>query len=594
VLSIKLFDKNLNEIPVFNLTTPIEIFIKRSEKMMNLKKCIFFDEEITNWNTTGCETQEIGEYIICSCIHLTDFSLGKYNPISLFKDILSIVADAWIINDFKVFLQIKFSNAYMVYVFLVILIIYMFALRTAIKKDLRDENDLFVFQIEEEPQLCSNVDILKKLELLKEMVDRNEVEMKVTALKFLQFKIESSLSERREIIIDNGQILDNNKLNASVDLNRNSFSYNNSSNKSIKGSFVLDKDRTNSWLGVKNEKIGVIQKVIGKIIKNKEGALNEQTSDLNCESDDFNPQKENKDNNHQEIELQNIQIADNPKENNDTSKKENGFFELELNQEDESKNESDKTNQFNIKVSIDGLNIRILDEYVDHKNFIMNLYNDENQELKQEIDKFFSIERKKSIKSNKEAINIIKSDSEIKRDSIKTENTDLEKANSSAFKIDFNSFNSNLNNEDNKNSILSSKIPCKNTILDEKDFRNDELIINRECIEDSFNNSSSFRKNSKIMLIEKIPEELKSQVINPEDDVQVRIKNYKFIRYFLILKHFFNNNYRILCLIYYSNMPFSKTNFLTLIFSRIIVTLGVGTMLSLRFNPVTNKSIEVI
>lgn len=602
VISLKLLDKDFNEIPVFNLSTPIEIFIKRSEKMMHLKKCVFFDEEITNWNTTGCETQEIGEYIICSCNHLTDFSLGKYNPFSLFKDVFSVIEDALIVDDFKVFLKLKFSNAYMLYVFLGILVIYAFALRSAIKKDLRDENDLFVYQIEDEPKFCSNNEIIKKLALLKEMVDGHEEQRKVTALKFLQFKLESSLSEKREIIINNGQIFDERK-NVTGGFDRNfiansenqdKFEDNSRNNYRCKGvqgcSFNLNNEKINNDFLNKNKKNGFMRRFLSKIIKQKESSLKEQTNDPNCDFEDNNNKKVNEENHQQAIELQNIhniQQIDNFKSKNG-NRKENEFNDFDINEKDGSNNtETENSNTDNsIKVSIDGLKVKISNEIVDYKNFLIYLYNEENQEVKKEIEKLFTIERKNSFIST---LDNSKYDSEIKRNSIETQNTDIEKANSNAFKNDLtSSTNSNLKSEVIKISFLTSKTSANNTLCENDFSKNDNYF------EDSFENSSSFRKKSMNKLIEKAPfEAVKSLAINSEDEVQVRIKNYRIIRYLQILKHFFVNNYRIFCLIFYSNMPFSKTNFLTLIFSRIIATLGVGTMLSLRINSMKNMSSTV-
>jgi len=596
VMSIKLLDKNLNEIPVYNLTIPIEIYIKRSGKMLSLKKCVFFDDELINWNTTGCKTQEIGEYIVCSCNHLTDFSLGKYDPIKLFNDIFNLVKDSLIIDDFKVFLSLKISNAYMLYVFLAILIVYVIALRSAVKKDLRDENDMFVFQIEEEPKFCTNVEILKKLSNLKEMVDSYEEQMKVEALKFLQFELESCHTQKKEININNGQIIDP-KITESGMFNDISLNLNNTSDQINGENIIKSKESfvSNSQiiLGAKNIKKGFSQVFLNKTKTKKDSKLKEHINESNEVDNNkiYHIEKIAGNNFFREIELQKIESFDKTISIDNENVKDKEFADFEVQEKTECKNEPNYSKSFNMNALLSDLKNKIPNELIDHKNFINEFYNDENKELKKEIDRFFLIEKKnfnKSVKTSPTEYN--KPENLDKRDSVETESTDIEKANSNVFNKNFTP-NSNLNGDLNKISSISTNLYTGNNSRSNNE-KNSEGNLREDYFENS-NDESNSRKNTLIKLIEKTPEFVEKEV-NKEENIKIRIKNYKVIRYVQILKHFFVNNYRLFCLIFYTEIPFSKTNFLTLMVSRLIATLGVVTMVSLRITPIVNNSSKVI
>lgn len=592
VMSIKLLDHNFEEIPILNITTPIEIFIKRSPKMMHFKKCVFFDEELTNWNMNGCVTQEIGEYIVCSCNHLTDFSLSKYNPVSLVKDIFKVINDAMIINDFTIFTKLNFKNSKMLYVFLILIFVYIYALKAAIKRDLRDENDPYVFQIDEEPKFCSKDEILKKIEFLKEMVDGHEEKRKVNALKILQFKLESSLSEKREIIIDNGKVIEK-KENEDEDFKEQSDN-NQKSNEPLKeDNFENYEDNiisnNENILQKKKFKLNFLKGLINKVFTKKEYELKKQASISLEDNKEINFDDSNSKNIYpHEIELQTIEKYGNTYSNNSKSNPENNTIDsAEIEEKKNNQSIIDTYNNYSFckKVFMDSSKLKVTNQINVNKNILLELYNAENKEIKQEIDKFFLIETKDSIKTYR---SITKQQSLDK--SLQEECVDIEKANQHTLKNNLISPDINSNKQIQKVSSLSTNFTGINTVNCKEENKTENLK------EEHFDNNlddSYFRNNSLNQSINK-PFNCDLGEINEVESFQVRIRNYKIIRYAQILRHFFVNNYRLLCLIYYTDMPFSKTNFLTLIISRIILTIGVGTMLSLRIDIHSYNPTEVI
>ena len=137
VVSLKLYDELKNKIDVSNLTIPIKILIKKTKP--DLKYCVFMD--ITNstnmiWNSKNCTSQEFNGYILCTCNHLTDFSIANYNPVEIAKDIAAIFEDAYIFKfNFTIFEHINYNNAVPVYFFGVALVLWIIGLIFAIRWD---------------------------------------------------------------------------------------------------------------------------------------------------------------------------------------------------------------------------------------------------------------------------------------------------------------------------------------------------------------------------------------------------------------------------------------------------------------------------
>jgi hypothetical protein len=346
-------------------------------------------------------------------------------------------------------------------------------------------------------------------------------------------------------------------------------------------------------LGAKNIKKGFLQVFLNKTKTKKDSILKEDTNESNEEDNNkiYHIEKIAGNSFPGEIELQKIESIDKTISIDHEKVKDNEFVDFEIQEKTDCKNEPNYSKSFNMNSLLKDLKIKIPNEINDHKNFINEFYNDENKELKKEIDRFFFIEKKNFIKSVKTSpTENNKSETLDKRDSIETESTDIEKANSHVFNKHFTA-NSNLNAEFNKISSLSTNLTTRNNTRSNNE-KNSEGNLREDYFENS-NDESNSRKNTLNKLIEKTSEFIEKEV-NEEENIKIRIKNYKVIRYVQILKHFFVNNYRLFCLIFYTEIPFSKTNFLTLMVSRIIATLGVGTMVSLRITPIDNKSSKVI
>jgi len=585
IFSIKLFDNNLTEIEVKNLKVPIEIFIKKNEKINNLEKCVFYDDNSSNWNITGCQSENLGDYVLCKCNHLTDFSLAKYNPIAIAKDITNLIFNALIINKISVFQKIDFENAHMIYFFICIFIIYLIALISAVKKDRRDENDLYLYEIESDPKACSNEEILKSIKDMKTMLDEDENLRKANALKFLQFKIESSLTVKQEIYI-NEECKENEtqidvKKKSSIEVKENdridnqiSFNNDNNSNSlnkktTLKSFLSKNEIERNSKVSLIKGKSGFFSNFLNNVINNKKSMFSEEINDVNklYESDNTQMVKDNSKLPKSEIEMQIIPEAN--EENKGTSDDEE---EEENKEENQNISKNENSSPLDIKILEDGLKIQVSDEIINHKEFILGLYNDDNAELKREITKFFSIEKKLINNSLIKKQTFI---SEQKRDFHNLKNDDIEKGPESSNDKKINSFVNSIQEQDNNISVR------KRISKDNDEQLQIDNTLKYKTAEDNSFTSLDLRKNSNEKLFENKDENL---IDTNEDSIHIRIKNYKLVRYAKILKHYFVNKYRIFSFIFYTDMPFSKASFLTIIFSRIIATLGVGTMINMSVN----------
>ena len=151
--AILLRDKNNNIVDINNLTEPIRLILKKSNASFN--ECVFYDEKEESLKNSNCNSTELNEeYIMCSCYHLTDFSLSKYNPVALVKDIVKLFQQARIINSFVQFKYINASNAIVLYVVFSIIVIYSILLVLAIKHDRKEGDSQFVLIIVKGDSCC--------------------------------------------------------------------------------------------------------------------------------------------------------------------------------------------------------------------------------------------------------------------------------------------------------------------------------------------------------------------------------------------------------------------------------------------------------
>ena len=125
-ISLKMYDKYSNEINITKLEKPIRIFIQKPFTSFN--ECVFYDENSNKINSTECNSKVIDDYVLCSCTHLTDFTLSRYNPINIVKDLVNLFKQVRIINSFEPFKHINKENAIVIYVFSGIFVVYLILL----------------------------------------------------------------------------------------------------------------------------------------------------------------------------------------------------------------------------------------------------------------------------------------------------------------------------------------------------------------------------------------------------------------------------------------------------------------------------------
>ncbi len=171
---------------------PIELFIKKPSKSFN--NCLFIDPERKyNWNDEGCKAFDLGEYLQCSCNHLTDFSIAKYNPVRLIEDMMNVLSEAWIINDFKLFQDLlSLKNAITVYIFFGILFVYFVGLVFTVSYDRKDSYDNFVYEGEKENEnkgCCDKEQVMESIMEVKHVADQAEEERLKNNLKHLDAKL---------------------------------------------------------------------------------------------------------------------------------------------------------------------------------------------------------------------------------------------------------------------------------------------------------------------------------------------------------------------------------------------------------------------
>jgi hypothetical protein len=168
VISIKLFNDKFNNIEISNLTQPFKIFmVKENPKLTH---CVYFDNEIMNWNSKGCNSTDFGTYVLCKCNHLTDFSLAQYDPQAIVKDIINVFKDIRIINDFGLFgEELTFENAIIIYIFSGILVVYLIGLFFTLRYDLK--YSFFTIECDKIEGCCSKEETINQILEIKQIAD---------------------------------------------------------------------------------------------------------------------------------------------------------------------------------------------------------------------------------------------------------------------------------------------------------------------------------------------------------------------------------------------------------------------------------------
>lgn len=189
VISINLYNSNFEKQKVEGLSTPIDIIIKKPHESFN--NCLFIDPEKNyNWNDKGCKAQNLGKYLLCSCNHLTEFSISNYNPVNLLKDIGNVLKEAWIINNFEDFKDLNFQSAKSIYIFSGIIIIYFFGLIFTMKFDKKDIHDKLIYEVERDPGCCDNEETLESIKEIKQIADEAEEKRLRSSLRYIEASLD--------------------------------------------------------------------------------------------------------------------------------------------------------------------------------------------------------------------------------------------------------------------------------------------------------------------------------------------------------------------------------------------------------------------
>ena len=157
--SIEIRDKNSNIIKVSNLEERIKMIIKKPYSHFN--ECLFYSEEDNHLSSTGCIAENFNsDYLLCSCTHLTDFTISDLNPLLLFNDIKKVLTQARIITSFDVFRNLTWKNATVLYTIGAILFIFIIMVVYTMKKDLGQFKNSLIIIVPKAKSCCSKDEVL--------------------------------------------------------------------------------------------------------------------------------------------------------------------------------------------------------------------------------------------------------------------------------------------------------------------------------------------------------------------------------------------------------------------------------------------------
>ena len=197
-ISLKMYDKYSNEINITQLEKPIRIFIQKPFTSFN--ECVFYDENSNKINSTECNSKVIDDYVLCSCTHLTDFTLSRYNPINIVKDVVNLFKQVRIINSFEPFKHINKENAIVIYVFSGIFVVYLILLVVMIILDKKSKSDFFIIMVDKEEKCCSKESIEEEIEELKLTTEK---ELLWKSILGKQFKENTEKDRENRVILKN-------------------------------------------------------------------------------------------------------------------------------------------------------------------------------------------------------------------------------------------------------------------------------------------------------------------------------------------------------------------------------------------------------
>ena len=205
-LGIEIRDKDSNIIKVSNLEQRIEMIIKKPYSHFN--ECLFYSEDNNHLNSTGCIAENFNsDYLLCSCTHLTDFTISDLNPLLLFNDIKKVLTQARIITSFDAFRNLTWKNATVLYTIGTILFIFIIMMVYTMKKDLGQFENSLIIIVSKEKSCCSKDEVLddiNELDTQIKVVVYNKT-IKEIELPTLNTAITSQQTEANEIDGSNNQ-----------------------------------------------------------------------------------------------------------------------------------------------------------------------------------------------------------------------------------------------------------------------------------------------------------------------------------------------------------------------------------------------------
>ena len=209
--SLVLRDNNNNKINVEGLKNPFQFIIYRSESSFN--ECLYYNESENNLNSTDCTSEELNSfYVICSCNHLTDFSLSTFNPNPTIEIIpTNVPSQRRLVNSFEPFDNLTGKNAVAFYILLAFFIAFLIGTVFTLRFDIIYEKDCLL-KIE-------NINIMESCSYSEEvLIEVNCAEVEIN--KQTQFMNDVKGVELVNIDTVNLSTL-NNKNNANILYSRN-------------------------------------------------------------------------------------------------------------------------------------------------------------------------------------------------------------------------------------------------------------------------------------------------------------------------------------------------------------------------------------
>ena len=185
-ISIKLYDSE-NKEKKFSYTTEsfIITFPKPSE---NFSTCSFFDVQKNTFSNENCfELSNNKTHLVCSCNHLTDFFLAKFNPSYLLSDVIEIFKDMRFIDNFTFLSHISSESAICIYIFSSLILLFAIGIFFTLRSDNKYHEQKYynITNCEDTSLCCNTTAVIEAVIEVKQVVDKGIDERKKTKLQKL-------------------------------------------------------------------------------------------------------------------------------------------------------------------------------------------------------------------------------------------------------------------------------------------------------------------------------------------------------------------------------------------------------------------------